>query len=245
MAMLDRYRRKGGFVQLLMLLETCDPAKQDKFLDIIRMEDSRWADAISSRMLDIPRVYSWNDETLREIVGILHDITLATALHGANEETRIRLLEFLSHGRRRKIEDLYESSRPTSAEIASTHVKILETVRKMASDGHLRFEKLDPSLVIEDEIEEKLAKSAALFDGLSLDEAHGPAALAQQEAVSISHAATPASPHPAANSEHGESRLMELQALKKRVADLSKENAMLRHELSMLKSKLDQIRKIA
>jgi hypothetical protein len=47
------------------------------------------------------------------------------------------------------------------------------------------------------------------------------------------------------STDSGESRLVELQNLKKRVADLSKENATLRHELSMAKSKLDQIKKIA
>jgi regulator of replication initiation timing len=38
---------------------------------------------------------------------------------------------------------------------------------------------------------------------------------------------------------------MEIQALKKRVAELSKENAVLRHELSLARNKLDQIKKIA
>ena len=36
--MLDRYKKTGGFVQLLMLIETSSASKRDKFLEIIESE---------------------------------------------------------------------------------------------------------------------------------------------------------------------------------------------------------------
>ncbi|MCP5916207.1 hypothetical protein NL317_29745, partial [Klebsiella pneumoniae] len=67
-----------------------------------------------------------------------------------------------SHGRKRKIEDLFGASKPSQPEIAATHMKIIESVRKMEQDGFLRFEKFDPELEVSEDIEENLAKAAAL-----------------------------------------------------------------------------------
>ncbi len=236
MAMLDRYRKSGGFHQLLSLLETCGPTKQEKFLEIIKAEDPRWADALKSKMLDMKRIYSWNDETLAEIVGTLQDLTLAIAIIAGDDATKARLLGFLSHGRKRKIDDLMGSTKPTPGEIATMHMKIIETVRKMALDGFLRFEKFDPSLQIEDKIEEQLAKATTLStsttDLFKIDyDGTAPAEAAEEPAAN--------------NSGDNEARLLELKQLKNKIAEMSKENAVLRHELSIARGKLDQIKKIA
>lgn len=256
MAMLDRYRKPGGFYQLLALLETCGLQKQAKFLEIIRTEDPRWADALRAKMLDIERIFAWNDETLAEIIGTLQDLTLAVVLQAASPTMKEKISRPLTHGRRRKIDDLVGSSKPTPSEVATMHMKVIETVRKMAHDGFLRFEKFDAALAIEDGIEEVLSKS-------SLNAA---AMAAAGAAPSATGSATPTTslfkieyegeaPHhdeePTQTREakpevlEGATLPLELANLKKKVADLSKENSVLRHELSITKNKLEQIRKIA
>lgn len=238
MSMLDRYKKPGGFVQLLALVETCGQAKQDKFIEIISKEDSHWAEAIKQKMLSIDRIYSWKDEQLAEIFGTLQDLTVAVALYAADEPLKARINGYFSHGRKRKIDDLFGSNKPSQPEIAATHMKIIESVRKMEQDGFLRFEKFDADLEVSEDIEDHLAKRAAMapeivthaFAGLEVDGFEVPRQDSHQ---------------PPAQGEVVESRVMEIQALKKRVAELSKETAMLRHELSLAKSKLDQIRKIA
>ena len=244
MGMIDRYRKTGGFVQLVALVETCPTSKQEKFLDIIRGEDPRWAKAVRSKLLSMERIYSWSDDTLAEIFGTLQDLTVAVALHAAEEPMRQRITSYFTHGRKRKIDDLFGTQMPSQQEIAATHMKIIESVRKMEQDGSIRFENFDPSLVIEDEVEANLAKqpmphdshdsggSSVDFNGFEVDTGiHR-----QFEVIS-----TPAASHESSN----DSRVMEIQALKKRVAEMSKENAVLRHELSIARSKLDQIKKIA
>lgn len=241
MAMLDRYRKAGGFVQLLTLLETCGPTKQEKFLEIVRAEDPRWADAIRTKMLDMTRIYSWSDETLAEIMGTLQDLTVAIALHGAEEAVRTRIQATFSHGRKRKIDDLFETNKPSVQEISATHVKIIETVRKMAQDGHIRFEKFDPQLAIEENIEEKLAKGTLLQTDLDSASAPGLQIVPSSDGGTTLTEAASSIPESA-----NDPRLInELQALRKRVTDLGKENAILRHELSVAKTKLEQIKKIA
>ncbi len=237
MSMLDRYKKPGGFVQLLALVETCGQAKQEKFLEIISKEDSHWADAIKQKMLTIDRIYSWRDEQLAEIFGTLQDLTVAVALFAADETLRARINGYFSHGRKRKIEDLFGTTKPSPAEILATHMKIIESVRKMEQDGFLRFEKFDADLEVSEDIEDHLAKKAAMAPEIVT---HAYAGL-EVDGFEIVRPDTPSSP---AN-DVSESRVMEIQALKKRVAELSKETAMLRHELSLARSKLDQIRKIA
>jgi hypothetical protein len=274
MSMLDRYRKPGGFIQLLALIETCHQAKQEKLLDVIAQEDRLWSETVRAKMLSIDRIYAWNDQTLAEIFGTLQDLTVAVALCAATPEFKTRITGFFSHGRIRKIEELMTSKGPTPAEIGATHLKIIEAVRKMGSDGFLRFDSIDPGLVISEDIEDDLAHAAALEGTPSLKKTATASQTAPPQAqsqsptrprvlTSYSHlsdhmasqvevnggvvvsAAPSASSSAAAHTEQGESRLMEIQGLKKRVAELSKENATLRHELSMARSKLDQIKKIA
>ena len=54
MSMISRYKRPGGFVQLLSLIETSTAAKKEKFLEIVRSESESWANAIEQRVLTIP-----------------------------------------------------------------------------------------------------------------------------------------------------------------------------------------------
>ncbi|MES2964331.1 MAG: FliG C-terminal domain-containing protein [Bdellovibrionota bacterium] len=244
MGMIDRYRKTGGFVQLVALVETCPPAKQEKFLEIIKAEDPRWSDAVRTKLLSIEKIYAWSNETLAEIFGTLQDLTVAVALHAADETMKGRINSYFTHGRKRKIEDLFGTQMPSQQEIAATHMKIIETVRKMEQDGSIRFEKIDAALAIEDEIEAMLAKmpmpgetaspgSSLDFSGFEVDTGiHRNFEVISSTAPGVADA-------------NSESRVMEIQALKKRIAEMSKENAVLRHELSMARSKLDQIKKIA
>lgn len=240
MAMLDRYRKTaGGFLQLLALLETCGPTKQQRFLEIIRIEDPRWADAIREKMLDVNKIYAWKDETLAEILGRLQDLTIGTALHGATPETRDRVHHLTGHSRWRKIEDVLTTSSPSPAEVATANMKLIETVRAMVKDGALRFDKIDPSLIVEDKIEEKLAKAA------SNDPA--PAADAPASVTTLKFGAYDEEPTAQGGGTPGlsDTERAELLMLRKKFSELAKENASLRLEVGNLRHKLDQIRKIA
>jgi flagellar motor switch protein FliG len=82
MGMLDRYKKKGGFFQLLQLLETSPTTKREQFLTLIAGESPVWEEALRKRILTITRVYSWEGQYLVEIFTRVHPTTLAYALHG-------------------------------------------------------------------------------------------------------------------------------------------------------------------
>lgn len=254
MAMLERYRKPGGFVQLLALIETCNASKQEKLLDTVATEDRVWAKEIRSKMLNINRVFSWNDEALMEVLGGLQDLTVAVTVHSAQEPLKSRLKKCITQIRRLKIEDLMGSNPPLPGEVLAMHMKIVETVRRMGSEGSLRFEKIDPGLVIDEDIDDRLlhpAGPARHETSLSIGSSDSVSTvqaklLHSYSPLSAHQAGSPASVSQSSSSSDAvDARSMEMQLMKKRVADLSKENAVLRHELAVVRSKLDQIKKIA
>jgi hypothetical protein len=247
MAMLDRYRKTGGFNQLLNLLETCGPSKQEKFLELIRAEDPKWADMILTKMLDINRIYGWNQETLAEIIGALQDLTIVVLLHGASDQIRARINSCFTHSQQRKIDALYSEHSPSPLDVTAAHVKVIETVRRMVHTGSLRFDKFDTSLTIEDGIEETLTRmgsyqTSAIPTDLSAKDARHLNVVKPNQGTEKTETAKQES---GKGISAADCRMDEINALKQRLVDLSKENAALRHELSMIKSKLDQIKRIA
>ncbi|MFN9067220.1 MAG: hypothetical protein ACK5V3_08325, partial [Bdellovibrionales bacterium] len=79
MGMLDRYKKKGGFIQLLQLIETSSKSKQDQFLGLIAQESPNWENEIRKKMITLDKVLEWNPVYLSEIFSRLHPLTLASA----------------------------------------------------------------------------------------------------------------------------------------------------------------------
>jgi hypothetical protein len=229
MALLDRYKKTGGFVQLLQLIETTNPGKRAQFIKMIEDEDPRWADAIHQRMLTIERIFSWDDNTIAEVVGSLHELTLAIALHALGKEREEKVFRTFSSGKKRRILELMENKVPTAAEVSSSYVKIIEEVRDLIKQGHVRLEKVDAELVIQENIEEKLA-SQLLPDAITSPTIVAPTAGAPTEDAPTNRAAPDT---------------ISTEKLVQQLTLLSSENKKLKSELKILKDKLEQIKRIA
>lgn len=230
MAMLSRYQKPGGFLQLLKIIETCGKQKQENFINLVQNEDSRWADALRMKMLTVEKILSWENEPLAEIASRLKEVTLATVLHGLTEEQWQKLSSTFSHSQKRKVEDLKNEKKPTDAELTSAYLKLIEEVRILIIEGYIRIEKFAPDLVIEDKIEEKL-KNAEFT----------PSAPAAQTEASTSldldgFGSTPPS---------GETAFPDVAQMVMKLKNLQKENQVLKNENKVLKERLGNIRKMA
>jgi hypothetical protein len=229
---LDRYRKTGGFIQILQLIETCGLQKQEKFLSMIKEEDSRWSDAIQKKMLTMDKILTWSDEVLSEVSGNLQELSIAVALHGLPQEKHERFLRSFSFAKRRKIEDLFQTNQPSAADISAAFIKIFMEVRKLIHEGVLRADKVDPEIFVEDGIEEKL-KRTDLPTAQSLNEK---LAVKQQihdeETTQIGK--DPTAPEPE-----------EVRVLRRKLLHLSEENQVLKNENHNLKAKIEHIKKIA
>lgn len=226
MGMLDRYKKKGGFAQLLQLLETSPVAKREQFLGLIAGESPRWEEALRRRILTINRVYSWDPQYLVEIFSRVPPLTLASSLHGNPPEQVESVLSCLPPISKRKIQSMMEEIQPTAAEKSTSIFKLLSEVRGFISQGIIRLEKVDPDFLIPENIEETLNMSGGSVSKAELESA------IKGELKSESSGENPDLQH-------------EVEFLRKKIGHFSSEIAALKNENSILKDKLAQIKKIA
>lgn len=230
--MLDRYKKKGGFSQLLQLLETSPIAKREQFLGLIAGESPAWEDALRKRILTVDKVYSWDSQFLVEIFSRVQPLTLANAMHGTPADHVDRLLSCLPPISRRKITDLLAESNPTPAEKSTCISKMLSEVRGFVSQGILRLDKIDPDLMIPENIEEVLNAN-----GFTVSIAADYEPPKREAKADAGGAAGEPVTDPGIQSE--------LDFLKRKVNQLVSEVNALKQENSVLKDKLAQIKKIA
>lgn len=225
MSMIERYRKPGGFIQLLNLIETTGKDKQEKFLKMISDESPLWETEVRKRLLTLDKVLSWNPTYLAEILPRIQPIQLAMIASGIAPEKKDAFMNVLNFKERRQVEDILKEKQPNAGEITSGIMKLFAEIRKMESEGSLKFEKFDQEMVVPEDIEEKLGRGFAVH--VSDKDV--------QEAM----------PHAASASGAPAAVLEELSMLRKKLVSLTQENVKLQNDNKSMKDKLDQIKKIA
>ncbi|MBX3021974.1 MAG: hypothetical protein KF799_09885 [Bdellovibrionales bacterium] len=229
MSSLSRYKKSGGFYQLLSLIETFGPQKKEKFMEMIEAESAAWAQALRDKMLTLERIFTWPDEVIIEIFKEMQPKSLAFALEGLKEEQKARITKFLSHAEQRRLTDVLTESKPKPEEISSTLVKVVETARRMIHERQLHVEKFDQKLLIPEDLEARLEEQ-----GSGSSSGHSSAAV--NDAVAAVAAAT---------ADPGKAPTLEVAQLQRTLALMLKENKALKEEVRGLRDKLDQIKKFA
>jgi hypothetical protein len=225
MAMVDRYKKSGGFLQLVQVIETCNAKKREQFMTIITEESPNWAEALNQKCISFEKILSWNSEVLLEVLGTVNNLAFSTALKSLSPEGLNQFFQKLSHQERKKLESTMAESNSNSNEISSSVMKVISETRSMLVQGSLKADKIDHNLVIPDDFENLLekgdyAKQAAL--PLSFESPAG-------FGVNLGSSASPA----------------EIDKLQKKLILLSKEVQSLKQENQVMKDKLEKIKKIA
>ncbi len=252
--MLDRYKKTGGFNQLLTLLETCGPQKKQKFLEIIRLEDSRWADALEAKMISLERFFKWNDSAVSEVTGAMLEINVATILTAMPEHSE-RILATLAHTKKKRVQEVAEATRPTADGIATSVHKLYETIRRLTNEGVLRLDKIDPDMYVPEDIEDRLKQGKSIQGVISAADSLAKAVRSIPEDAGpetallhiVRSMTPPPSAAPSAPAAPRDATVYEQEnvLLKKRVKLLQEENDAIRQDLVNIQARLDQIRKLA
>lgn len=246
--MINRYKKKGGFVQLLQLIETASEKKQSQFLSLVASESPAWEKEIRKKILSIDKIYNSSPQFLVEILTRLPALTLASALHGKSSQDIEKILSCMPPISKRKIEDAIIELKPTSAEKLTSEGKIISEVRSMADRGIVKLDKIDPDLLIEENIEELLKaqeegvviKNQESIIENRVHQKPGPESV-DTEAVVDSTGVSLKFPEPTVSNHNG----VEVEQMKKKIIQLINEVNALKHENAALKTKLLNIKKIA
>lgn len=150
MSMLMRYKKQGGFQQLLILFETSSPEARAELLKTIQNEDPGWAALLKTKMLTLEKVFSWNAAFL---VGVLNGVeaeTLAAVLATQGTLNIAKVLSVLSPLREKEVSTLLKERHFTVAESEAARVKLLVHIRDLDREGRIRIGDADPSLDLPD-----------------------------------------------------------------------------------------------
>ena len=228
MGMLDRYKKKGGFIQLLQLIETSNKQKQEQFLAIVAQESTIWEAEIRRKTLTLEKILTWNPTYLAEIFSRIQILTLASAFHGAEQSKIDVVFKAITTTNQRKFQMTIQEINPNPAEKLTSQMKILAETRTMIAQNIIKLDKVDPELMISENIEERLSEAG-------FNTAPAPAPVNESKELKFETKAD----------IKADSSREEIEFLKKKVNQLVNENNMLKHDMSVLRNKLDQIRKIA
>lgn len=148
--MLARYRKQGGFQQLLLLIENCTSQKRDQLMKLIEAEDPSWAKLIGTKMVTLEKVYTWDAMHIAEVTTQLAPRTLAILLHGLPKDYFDKSILAMTPLKRREIQSLFEEQKPTPGEVEAARIKLLNKVRELEESGRLNLAQIDPTISIRD-----------------------------------------------------------------------------------------------
>lgn len=245
MGMVDRYKKSGGFVQLLQVLETCGPKKYEQFMNIITSEDPSWAEAIESKMLNFDKILNWKPEVMLEVLANVNSLAFVTAVKGLAPDAQAKFLASLSNQEKRRFETQLVDMKPTPMEVSSCMMKVISETRGLLTSGTLKAAKIDQNLVIPENFEDKL--SAKVQKGNSLLESDvmfgDEIPYAVPAGGGIPNLAAVSSPSSSGGSVGGSAA--EADKMQRKLVTLVREVQTLKQENSVLKDKLEKIKKIA
>lgn len=244
MGMLDRYKKKGGFVQILNLVETSSSQKQEQFLALIKAENPAWDEAIRQRMLSLQKIFSWDHDILIEIYSRTHTLTVAAAIFDFTPEHLEQVLSCLQPLQKRKITDKMSEIKPTPGERLSSQMKLISEVRGMIQQGLIKIDKMDPLLIIPENIDDLLSQKPSVKNHHTENSTKD----ALDKIKNLEKSLHVEQGYTAETSAHNVSSLeikKELLQYQKLIEELQSEIQYLRTENDSLNERLSQIRKIA
>jgi hypothetical protein len=239
MSTLERYKKKGGFIQILTLIESSEPAKAEKFLSLIAQESQAWAEAIKEKSLTIHKIKDLDKTAQFEALERIPATVLANGLIKEAAEVRESIFSNLSQTLQKKIElAMNENPDPRPGDILACQLRIIASTRAAITEGRIKQSQLPKELQIPENIETSLSKvtwSQTLRDIVSAktDEPPPPTPSLQ---------ASPQVTNTSSNlNNSGGGDVLEL---KRRIQTLTEENQGLKNQVIELQNKINQVKNI-
>lgn len=147
MALLTRYRRSGGFRQLILLIETSPQERKDKLLKAIEGEDEHWAHLIKEKMITSDMVFGWKDDVLAKIFAHLQPHHCAVLMSQFDSDKQKRLFHYFHPTLYSQVKSEIESeSEHDEAHLRVARNHLIEVVRYLDEEKKIDLREVDPDL---------------------------------------------------------------------------------------------------
>ena len=147
MSILARYRKPGGFKQLLQLIETSQPTKQEKLLEVVEKEDPQWAQMIREKKITPEMVLGWKNDHLVIIFEHMMTRHCACLFKMLGEEKLKEFRDLFRGDKYRDIKNIFDDSAdPLDTEVVAANNHLLETVRFLDEEKKINLRYINPLL---------------------------------------------------------------------------------------------------
>lgn len=151
MSILARYRKPGGFRQLLQLIETSQPVKQEKLLEAVSKEDPAWADLIRAKKITPEMVLKWDIAVVGQVLEHMVAGHAAVVIYNMGEDSIKNFRNLFKLEKYNEIRDLIENIEEVKpGALVAANNNMLETVRYMDEEKIIDLRYIDPALDLAD-----------------------------------------------------------------------------------------------
>ncbi|MFN7728474.1 MAG: FliG C-terminal domain-containing protein [Bdellovibrio sp.] len=153
MSILSRFRQSGGFLKLILLVESSDAQKQKTLLHLVSQEDPGWAHLLKLKTLSSDRILTWPESVLCRIWAS-SPLQLAVAIWQKSPAVlREKIERSLPRTYQSSFRKALEETPPLDeAEFATAQLRLVLQVREMSISGQLDFQDFDPALLLQDQL---------------------------------------------------------------------------------------------
>ncbi|GIL18659.1 MAG: hypothetical protein BroJett040_24100 [Oligoflexia bacterium] len=147
MSLLQKYRKKpDGFIQLVHLIESSEPATQKNLLHLVGTEDPGWAHLIKTKALTPERILGWPPHILQKILLQFSLPLLATLYATSSDETRVAILNAIPEYQIRTVQDHALDHPHDESQALACRLRLVQITRELQAKGNLCFREFDPLL---------------------------------------------------------------------------------------------------
>lgn len=143
MSLLARYKKQGGFEQLILLLESRPPKKRDELIELIVNEDAAYGVLVQTKILTMEKLIEWDPNILSEVISKLSDLTVSTCFSRLGEEFFKKCSHGLREFRKKELSELIRNANPKQPEFDAAWIKFIEATRKLVTEGAIKLDDND------------------------------------------------------------------------------------------------------
>ena len=152
MSILARYKKRGGFRQLLELIESSNQEKQDKLLKVIEAEDAHMAGEVRDKILTWEKFCNWKADTICLCIDEMtmqYKVILCKLLPDSKWEEVKPILKIQDL---RDIEEQMElnDQAPLPGEAQAAYAALFSRIRELDEERKIVLSMIDPSLKIDE-----------------------------------------------------------------------------------------------
>lgn len=147
MSILARYKKPGGFKQLLKLIETSQPQKQEMLLGVVEKEDPSWAKLLREKKISPEMVLEWEKDHLSLIFENMLSQHCSNIFKNLGEDAFKEYATLIRVEKYRELKVMVDdSAEPSPAQLIAAYTNMLETVRFLDEEKVIDLRYIDPIL---------------------------------------------------------------------------------------------------